>query len=560
MRCLVRFITRRAGGGLSQRRHPVEAATLRFGRGTDNEVFLPDIRVALRHAALEFRSSGLVIEAVGDSRLQVNGRFVHQAVIDRKDKIQIGPYRIDILEPEGDEELALSVELVEPLKDDLGRSALVGRTEFVSLMPSKRRWSWIIFLGVIAVTLALPVAAFYSKSVRSLLSAGSLRPDRMASSGTISAPHKNLVGNCQACHRNAFAKVADAACVACHKAVHYHVAPQQLRLTELQLVRCGVCHQEHRGEQPIVRRDQAFCTDCHADLKRKDKETALEDVSDFATNHPEFRPTVVVDPAKRRRERLSLASIPPPMEHSGLKFNHKKHLDPKGVRDPRRGTVVLTCTDCHKLEPGGKFIRPTRMETDCEQCHRLQFDLTAPERQLPHGKPAEVVQTVADFYAARALRRGVIPATLGGLPGEPLAEADRQEARAWADEQTDLTLRKVVFGSGMCGTCHTVIPPETSASKNWEIAPVLLTRRWMPKAEFNHSKHATLRCQDCHAGAERSTTSETVMMPKIAKCRECHGGAEATAAIPSPCLLCHIFHRPDLELMRPSAAAAAERP
>jgi len=560
VRWLVRFITRRAGGAISRSDQPVEAAILRFGRGTTNEVYLPDIRVAFAHAQLGLLDATFVVTAIGQNVVTVNGSPVSRAVVRQDDVIGIGPYGIRLLEPEGDRALLIEVELVNPLEEGAGRQGAATGIQLAALMPSKRRWSWIFFLGVIAVTLALPVAAFYSKSVRSLLTAGSLPPDRMVSSGTISAPHKNLVGNCQACHRKVFAKVADAACVACHKTVHHHVAPQQLRVTELQLVRCAVCHQEHRGEQPIVRQDQTFCTDCHADLKRKDKETTLEDVSDFATNHPEFRPTVVVDPAKRHRERLSLASSTPPMEHSGLKFNHKKHLDPKGVRDPRRGTVVLTCTDCHKLEPGGKFIRPTRMETDCEQCHRLQFDLTAPERQLPHGKPAEVIQTVADFYAARSLRRGVIPATLGGLPGEPLAEADRLEARAWADEQTDLTLRKVVFGSGMCGTCHTVIPPEASASKNWEIAPVLLTRRWMPKAEFDHGKHDTLRCQECHTGAERSETSETVMMPKIAKCRECHGGAEATAAVPSPCLRCHIFHRANLELMRPADGAAPKQP
>jgi len=61
-------------------------------------------------------------------------------------------------------------------------------------------------------------------------------------------------------------------------------------------------------------------------------------------------------------------------------------------------------------------------------------------------------------------------------------------------------------------------------------------------------------------GVERSTTSEIVMMPKIAKCRECHGGPAATAAVPSPCLLCHIFHRANLELMRPAEAAAPKRP
>ena len=52
MDALVSFLTRRAKGGVARRDTRVEAVRLRFGRGTDCEVFLPDPRVLPDHRAL----------------------------------------------------------------------------------------------------------------------------------------------------------------------------------------------------------------------------------------------------------------------------------------------------------------------------------------------------------------------------------------------------------------------------------------------------------------------------------------------------------------------------
>ena len=41
------------------------------------------------------------------------------------------------------------------------------------------------------------------------------------------------------------------------------------------------------------------------------------------------------------------------------------------------------------------------MENRCADCHELTFDPGAPDRQLPHGKPREVVLTLQDYFTRK---------------------------------------------------------------------------------------------------------------------------------------------------------------
>src|SRR5262249_47838679 len=76
----------------------------------------------------------------------------------------------------------------------------------------------------------------------------------------------------------------------------------------------------------------------------------------------------------------------------------------------------------------------------------------------------------------------------------------------------------------------------------WEIAPIHVTTAWMPKAHFDHSKHRTSECKECHA-AEKSTKSADVLMPDITTCRKCHaGGTPMPERVTSTCISCHDFH------------------
>jgi hypothetical protein len=67
----------------------------------------------------------------------------------------------------------------------------------------------------------------------------------------------------------------------------------------------------------------------------------------------------------------------------------------------------------------------------------------------------------------------------------------------------------------------------------------------MPKARFDHVKHRTNKCADCHA-VTKSHSSADVAIPAIVDCRTCHAGNKAAPnKIVSTCVACHGFHLPD---------------
>src|SRR5690606_32374926 len=163
---------------------------------------------------------------------------------------------------------------------------------------SKRRTSWALFLVVAALFLAAPVAW-------SLMSPGgtgmahmdtrqaamTLPPDKSWDSGEISSSHKFFANDCKTCHQKPFQQVRDDACLTCHGSIPHHGEAELFQTAAAALPACQSCHKEHNGDAGIILSRQALCTDCHADLKARAPETALFNVSDFAADHPQFRPT-----------------------------------------------------------------------------------------------------------------------------------------------------------------------------------------------------------------------------------------------------------------------------
>ena len=66
---------------------------------------------------------------------------------------------------------------------------------------------------------------------------------------------------------------------------------------------------------------------------------------------------------------------------------------------------------------------------------------------------------------------------------------------------------------------------------------------WYADAKFTHAKHTTVKCEDCHGGAPKSTQSSDVLIPGIANCRTCHGGAKAKDKVATTCIACHDYHQ-----------------
>ena len=314
----------------------------------------------------------------------------------------------------------------------------------------------------------------------------------------------------------------------------------------------------------MTRRDDALCTPCHGDLKTATGgRTEAGDATDFGTRHPEFRATLKVagdDGDAARSLRLTVGS-PALREQSHLKFGHAKHLDPRGLKT-LDGTRVLGCGDCHRPEPGGARMRPIVMTEHCQGCHRLDFDPAFPDRQLPHGDVAGVLNTLLEYYSARYLEGWPDPAAQGpgarfaATPGPALAPAERERRLGIATARTQIVARDL-FARRACSVCHEVRQtPE--AAVPWDVTPVHLTQAWFPAASFDHSRHGTTltACTTCHA-AQHSTDAHDVLMPGIESCRQCHAGAASTTTgkVASGCPSCHVFH--DSRRARWTAAGAA---
>ena len=138
----VTVLTRR-GSAMMRRSRRIDARRVRFGRGTGNEVPLPDIRVDLTAAALFPFGGRFSIRALGPSPLRINGRSATSGSVGPGDEILIGPYRIELTEPPPGCDAALSVELVQPLGDALARVTSQAQIGLDRAAVSKRAMAWI---------------------------------------------------------------------------------------------------------------------------------------------------------------------------------------------------------------------------------------------------------------------------------------------------------------------------------------------------------------------------------------------------------------------------------
>lgn len=599
MRLKIRTLQRLKSGGTaaSDQVNEIPGNRIRIGRATDNEVFLKDLRVNYRHARILIRDHDTVIEAEDDALIQVDDVPTERAVIGPDSEIDVGPYRLRLAGPEADADLVVTVELMAPVESETVEHLIPPeRTRLEGRGLGRRPLSWVLFLFVLGLALGLPIVAHFSadpEEAERMVTAdradegGGLFSgfDRIWISGELSGSHKMLNDDCGACHESAFIPVRDTACADCHQTIQHHFTPADFTYEDDSATNCTGCHTEHVGPDGVTPAEQSLCADCHRNLEEAQPETTLIDAADFGDDHPEFRVSVVVDPASGGVERAALGSQTFPEEVSNLRFPHDIHTaevcrlrgegaipaDQASEKDRDICTVLqqaaqrmdrpdgLACGDCHAPEPGGVSMLPVDMNDHCADCHRLDFDPDLPTRVLPHGQPDEVIAVINDFYAAKALREGSPEAvqvveqaaqrrrpggeTAGQAPSPaPAPPVDQvAEARFVSEE----TLSRV-FGDQVCGVCHETVPPEESDAGKWEVKPVHVAAVWMPKAVFDHDAHTTSACTDCH-DARPSETSADVLMPAVDSCRDCHLGQEADSGLPSTCIMCHAYHQDHLE-------------
>ena len=400
------------------------------------------------------------------------------------------------------------------------------------------------------LSLAIPVAALLW--VSAYAAAGNRSP---YSPGPVSSAHAFAEMRCEVCHTGESdpptprdprpdarvpppmfrAHSSDTACLACHDAPA-HAANQPPPPA------CATCHQDHRGRIQLAKTNDGFCVDCHGEVKVAPAPAKLAAVvGGFPSGHPEFG--------------VLKAGAPDPAR---LRFNQAVHLK-DALRGPK-GPEKLECASCHKPEMGRAgakargpattgLMAPVTYEQNCASCHPLFFDERI-EQAAPHAKPetvrAFVRQALVEYIqehpgdisqADSAFRR--VQLNFPRPPEPPANNAnDWVHRRALADEE--------LLWNRTCAECHELqFSPTMRGHLPW-YAPTNVTKRWMPRAAFDHTPHLMVTCASCHA-AETSTKTSDVLLPNQAVCATCHAPAkwalrQGSGGAETRCFECHQYH------------------
>lgn len=571
MKVIVTTITRSPKGNPIRASREISAEQIRIGRGAECELRLADPRVPLQARTIFLGKSGPQLYEAFDANVDATFNTlsgVHRPqALKPGTSLRIGPYLLEVAAPHHDADLALTVELVQPLPGQSTLSAQELYDQARRSPLSKRALSWALFIGVLAFFLLLPAlqpagrhAAAATPNAHLSGSAASLAGVAQASwnPGELAAGHQPFAKDCRLCHSASFQRVQDKDCLACHRNLGDHVKKTTGPVAGLSEVRCASCHHDHNGRAALrAQMDHFFmgeCSACHRDIKAHLPGSHTQNVTDFATLHPQFRATLVTGstPAGQPEiARIRLSDTDRLLEQRGLKFPHDVHLDPRGVKGPQ-GRVQMTCGSCHVPDSSGRHFQPVTMAQHCQSCHELRFEPAMPDRQVPHGNVDEVMQTLRDFYSRLALDGVTLnrpPAATGdasvagGIPGRHDSPPLRLNGPAAVEQQVQRSATEI-FEKTTCFSCHEISRiTGADGTPSWQVAKVLpAPQDWMPGAHFSHAAHAMADCGSCHAAAQ-SKKAQDVLMPGIASCRNCHAGQQAEPQkIVSHCGMCHGFH------------------
>ena len=584
----IRRISTTAYGREIIRSSLVEKTAIRIGRAAESDIHLADLAVTPDHVHIEqLDARRISVRATGTLGFDVDGKPVLTAEIDaaKGAELRLGGHRIMVASSE-DGAVVLTVQRVEALSDASEEKDEIRSFSLAGTMIGKRPLAWGLALFILLAFLAVPIISYALRPAQDTRNIYAVMKEKDAqkdmvfgdaswSSGPLSRAHHGLEGKCESCHSQAFVSVRDTACKTCHEKVHDHAPLDRIRGARAQPGlggqflggvahlfgrpgegACATCHIEHEGAGPMEPTPQVFCTDCHATLSTRLKDTKIGDAGDFGTAHPEFRPLVQVAPGKHPRfDRISLAQKP--KDDSGLKFTHALHLSKTGgvARMAQRIGAqqgygdALACKDCHRPTSDGVRFQPVDMERDCQTCHSLGFETVGGTvRTLRHGEPDQVIADLRAFYRSTG---PVVPIQLGGMarrrPGDYAAGQVYHAyfgAVAARPNKADAAIAAVFSKGGACYDCHSITPPGVGSNASWDVLPVHQTSRYFTKGWFDHKAHDTETCESCHA-APTSKAATDLLLPDLKSCRDCHGGEASNSDVPSSCALCHSYHADD---------------
>ena len=398
--------------------------------------------------------------------------------------------------------------------------------------------------------------------------------------GKISSNHATFGNDCAQCHEPSVRlhewkspKVREVAGAAFHRGVDFAAIDRKCETCHTQHTlhqpsvvenrSCSVCHQEHRGAESMKLVADTNCAVCHSNGATMQASAAkgaqlppkafhlrafppqqvvfemprpargyTQVFASFAEGHPEFQLNT-----ERARD------------PDTLRFNHQRH---EAADIPLVNGKKLDCNYCHRTDPDGRFYERVSFTANCQACHALQFDPRNPELTLPHGDATAVrgfLHSLPTQYADLAARKGITrPEQIQSFVAGQIVSL-RERVRTGEDFErqvffaTDPYKSQVKDGASTrasfpgCAFCHEVKARTNLAP---EITKPVLVDRWMPQAKFNHAKHVSMACAECHRAAQSHETAD-VLMPVRANCVTCHSPQGKVA---SDCITCHSYHAP----------------
>jgi predicted CXXCH cytochrome family protein len=545
--CQLIQVTRNTRGQAIREERDIAGDSLRIGRGADCIVHLPDPRIHLHHATIDYADDGKLYLESADELLNFNGEFRKRQALGLRSRVLIGPYLFIVEEKNNEHDIVLSYELIQALSDPRTELKLRSRTSLAEAGLSIRFLAAGSALIIALLFLVLPAFNAVSPELHNAAASLPVSLDESWNPGPLSASHRSIATDCQQCHRKPFVRVEDGACTTCHKNIGGHVESQTIQTSLFGEIRCASCHLEHKDNHAITKSNPALCVDCHGNLKADPTTgiaTQLSDIHDFSSDHPGFKLSIKTGVNLIDIKRVSQNDKANLIEHSGLKFPHDVHLTTKGINSPN-GRMVMQCSNCHSPDEAGSRYKPIVMETHCASCHRLEFEPAITSRQVPHGDVSNLMTTLREFYGSQSINETPIDvATIDGLlrrPDQTDAKAVRTRASEWANQKASVIAKDLVEVR-VCITCHQVTRNREDIDKPWTIAAVNITDHWLPKNNFTHRQHSNTQCATCHQMTTSSKSSD-IAIPDITTCRSCHSGANPVRnKVTSTCESCHGFH------------------
>ena len=403
--------------------------------------------------------------------------------------------------------------------------------------------------------------------------------------GPISSTHATFGDDCAKCHEKAvpdsgltFSDVKkvvrdrfrhgmdftaiDRSCQQCHQSHDFH-APGVVENRS-----CSACHKEHEGPGAMKAVASSNCASCHnqpdvmqaaaqkaASLPPSAFHHQLSSVTPVAANRIVFK--LPRPQAGYTQPFASFESGHPEFQLARekardpnvLRFNHQRH---EAADIPLVNGKKLDCNYCHKPEADGRYYQRISFAANCQACHSLQFDAKNPELTLPHGDPTAVrvfLRTLPAQYSELALRKGItkqsevqsfVARQMTQLR-ERVRSGENFEQQVFfttnpykAERETGSRGRGSFYG---CAFCHDVKPVANGAPA---VTKPILVDRWMSQAHFDHAKHVSVRCDECHHASQSRETSD-LLMPVKANCVTCHS---PKGRVVSDCTTCHRYHVP----------------